>query len=347
MVLKHSTWDMMVSRLGKLSDTETQEFAYLENLVSRNKVYTILNQHLPYVDKGLFDSCRHTLQPNCPFWYRARVGIKLQKCLKANARRSQISDLFLKFWRRFVQGLQRRGIGHLQKKLMINGGLMVSFVGGDGAGKTTAVEEIYASLSGEFETKKIHMGKPPWSWTTIVVRGILKIGTALGLYPFLKAPIHYTHDPKFIEFPGYPWMIREVCTARDRYLIYKRSRRFASNGGLVICDRYPLPQIKLMDGPQIERMTITYKKNWLISFLMGMERLFYQSITLPDLLIVLKTDPVIAVDRKFDECAESVKDRSKEIWETDWVQTPAHVIDGGASKAEVLSKIKILVWSQL
>jgi thymidylate kinase len=68
---------------------------------------------------------------------------------------------------------------------------------------------------------------------------------------------------------------------------------------------------------------------------------------MPDLLIVLRTDPEIAVERKFDESAESVQARSKEIWETDWAQTPAHVIDAGNSKAEVLSELKTLVWSRL
>jgi thymidylate kinase len=230
---------------------------------------------------------------------------------------------------------------------MASGGLMVAIVGGDGAGKTTAINELYARLSKYFETIKVHMGKPSFSWTTITVRVILKIGRLLGLYPYIKAPMRYTLDTHSRVFPGYPWLFREVCTARDRYLTYVKARRYASNGGLVICDRFPLPQIRLMDGPQTERMTMTRQTNPLIKWLVALEKRYYQQIKLPELLIVLRADPETAVQRKTDEDEASVRARSTEIWELKLRQTNAHVIDAGRSKAEVLSELKALVWSQL
>jgi len=347
MVLKHSTWDAILSRQGTLSAAERQETAYLQSRVSQKQMYDILKQHLPYVDVRLFDACMQLLQPNCPFWIRIRVGQQLQSSLRAHARRSQVSDVCLKLWRRLVRAAERRAFGHVPRKRMPDGGLMVGIVGGDGSGKTTAVEELNAWLSKEFETITVHMGKPPWSWTTIAVRGILKIGRSLGLYPFMRAPIDYTFDNDSLVFPGYPWLFREVCTARDRYLTYCKARRFTTNGGLVICDRFPLPQVNLMDGPQAERTTSTYKTNWLITFLIELERSYYQPIALPELLIVLRTDPETTVQRKSDEDAASVRPRTAEIWEMDWRHTPAYVIDAGRPKAEVLSELKALVWSHL
>lgn len=347
MVLKHSTWDTILGRQGTLSDAERQEMAYLQSQVSNEQMYDILKQHLPHVDAKLFAGFIRSLQPNYPFWLRVRVGHQLQSSLRTDARRSQVLDVWLKLWRRLVNAVQRRIFGHVPKKRLVNGGLMVAIIGGDGAGKTTAIDELHTWLSREFETIKWHMGKPPWSWITVAIRGILKIGRSLGLYPFMRAPIQYTVDTNSVIFPGYPWAIREVCTARDRYLAYVKARRFANNGGLVICDRFPLQQVKFMDGPQIERMASTYKTNRLIKFLIRRERRFYQPIMLPELLIVLKTDPKTAVQRKSEESAASVLQRSTEIWELDWRQTPAHVIDAGRSKAEVLSELKALIWAQL
>jgi thymidylate kinase len=347
MVLKHSTWDAILAGQGTLSPTERQEMAYLQNRASQKQMHDILKQHLPWVDVKLFDACMQSLKPNCPFWIRVRVGQQLQSSLRAHARRPQVSDVWVKLWRRLVRAAERRAFGRVPRKRMSSGGLMVAVVGGDGAGKTTAVEDLHAWLSEEFETVKVHMGKPSWSWTTIAVRGTLKIGRSLGLYPFMRVPIKYSLDNESLIFPGYPWLFREVCTARDRYLAYLKARRFATNGGLVICDRFPLPQVKLMDSPQAERMTTSYKTNWLIRFLIGLERSYYRPIALPELLILLRTDPETTVQRKTDEDAASVRARTAEIWEMDWRRTPAHVINASRPKAEVLSELRALVWSHL
>ncbi len=163
----------------------------------------------------------------------------------------------------------------------------------------------------------------------------------------MKAPIEYTLDEELVVFPGYPWMIREVFTARDRYLTYRKARRFATNGGVVICDRYPLPQVQLMDGPQIGRMTQNHPTNRLIKFLARQERKYYQPIMLPELLIVLRVDPETSVQRKRDEDQASVRARAGEIWELEWRQSPAHFVDASRSKAEVLSELKAHIWSHL
>jgi thymidylate kinase len=230
---------------------------------------------------------------------------------------------------------------------MNNGGLMIAIVGGDGAGKTTAVEEVYKWLSRNFTIKRFHMGKPKWSFLTILIRGILKIGRSLGFYPFYRGEIKYTNDTDLLEFPGYPSLIRGICNARDRYLTYTNARRFATNGGVVILDRFPLPQIKFMDGPHIARLTANLKTTRLLKFLIDREERYYKKMVLPELLIVLRADPAIAVRRKTDEDEVSVRARSTEIWDMDWKQTPAYLVDANRSKEEVLSEVKRLVWSHL
>jgi len=229
-----------------------------------------------------------------------------------------------------------------------SGGAIIAIVGGDGAGKSTAVDALYAWLSKDFETIKVHLGRPTWSRTTNIVRGILGLGRVLGLYPHVNSSILYTSNSKSPLFRGrYPWMLREVLKARDRYLTYVKAKRFAINGGLVICDRYPLPQIKLMDGTIIEQVINRDETDRLSKFLIALEQRYYPLITLPELLIVLRLNPETAVQRKTDENAAEVRIRSKEIWVIDWRPTQAHVIDTHLSRAEVLSELKLLIWSEL
>ena len=201
---------------------------------------------------------------------------------------------------------------------MSNGGLMVAIIGGDGAGKTTMVEEILSWLGKDFSIKKYHMGKPDWSILTFIIRGLLKIGNLLGFYPFQRADIQYTHNPDLLVFPGYPWLVREVCTARDRYLTYKSALRYSSAGSIAILDRFPLQEIKLMDSAQVARMTTQINKNRFILKLLTIEEQYYKKIIHPDLFIVLRVDPEIAVHRKKDEPDHTIRPRSSEIWEMNW-----------------------------
>lgn len=347
MVLKHSTWDAILGGQGTLSASERQELAYLQAYADIARTHGIVQQYLPYVGATLFDDCLQSLQPRCPAWTRVRVGQQLQASLRALARRSQGTDAWLKLWRRANRAVQRRVFGRVPRKRMVGGGLMVAVIGGDGAGKSTAVEGLNAWLSKDFDTVQVHLGKPPWSLSTVIVRGLLKIGRLLGLYPFVRVPVMYGSPAGSVAFPGYPWLLREVCTARDRYLTYVKARRQANHGRIAICDRFPVPQVTLMDGPQAERMTSAGPRNWLVRLLTAWEKRYYRSIVLPELLVVLRIHPEIAVKRKPDEDAASVRARSSEIWHQDWQGTTAHVIDAGRSQAEVLSDLKSLLWSQL
>lgn len=347
LMLKHSTWDTLLLNQGRLSSSERNELDYLVKRTTETRMVEILKDHLPYIDPRLFASCFNALTTNCPIWDRARIGQKLLNCLNPFARRPKIIDSSLKLWRRIIWPIEKRVFRREEHMQMNNGGLMIAIVGGDGAGKTTAVEEVYKWLSRNFTIKRFHMGKPKWSFLTVFIRGILKIGSVFGFYPFMRAEIQYTNDTDLLIFPGYPWLIREICTARDRYLAYMNAHRIATNGALVILDRFPLPQIKFMDSPKITRMTTNKPNSKLVKYLINREESYYQKMALPDLLILLRADPDTAVRRKIDEIEEGVRARSTEIWEKDWSQSPAHVINASRSKDVVLSEVKRLIWSHL
>jgi len=359
MGLKHLPWDVILGREGKLKSTERQELAYLQARINQDRVDEILQQHLPYISVELFNNCIRALQPACSIWTRMKTGQQLQTQLQANARRPLPIDIGLKLGRRVVLASRRRIFKSSSKYRLQSERAMIAIVGGDGAGKSTAVDALYAWLAKHFETTKVHMGKPAWSRTTRTVRGMLKLGQLIGLYP-VESSFRATLNQKSLLSPGYPWLLREVCRARDRYWTYTKARRFAANGGVVILDRFPLPQIQLMDGPLaaqfINQLMAGSQANQFMSpqrvsrftkALVKREESYYQPIVSPDLLIVLRVDPEIAVQRKTEEDAASVRERSTEIWQLNWEQTGAHIIDGSKSKTEVLTEIKALIWSEL
>ena len=359
MVLKYSTWDALLSLDAKLKASERKELTYLQDRIKQDRLSEMLKHHLPAIDNDLFKKCVQALQPGCSIWTRMKIGQELQTNLQANAYHSMPVDTFLKLWHRTALRIRRRVFKTPSKYSLEIGGAMIAIVGGDGAGKSTAIETLNTWLSKNFLTTRVHMGRPAWSWLTILVRSILKLGQIMGLYP-LEAPFDETIEQKSPVSPGYPYLIREVCRARDRYWIYVRARRFATRGGLVILDRFPLPQIRIMDGAQAEQFVRGLNEgpradqfltprpdNWFTKFLIKLEESYYHKVSIPELLFVLRVDPAIAVQRKTDEDSALVEKRSREIWQLNWEKTGAYVIDASRSKKEVASELKTLIWSRL
>lgn len=346
MVLKHSTWDTMLTGLGKLSKSEMGELIDLQQRADPQKVTALLEKHLPFIPLEVFQAGHRAIQPGAPTLARMQAGAALLKALRGHARSSPVSDVVRKVVTRSRQGLKRR-IGKLPKHRMATGGAIIAVVGGDGAGKTTAIASTYKWLSKYYDVTRLHMGKPEWAPTTKIIRAVLKVGQVLGFYKYVHTPFEAAIEGKTVPFPGYPWLIRQVLFSRDRYLTYCKARRLASNGELVICDRFPLKGVMMMDGPQAERMTRTIKRNWLVNKLIALENSYYQQMMTPELLIVLRLHPDLAVARKTDESAGSVRPRSEEIWKMDWTGTRARLVDSSQPKEDVLAEIKSLIWESL
>jgi thymidylate kinase len=85
----------------------------------------------------------------------------------------------------------------------------------------------------------------------------------------------------------------------------------------------------------------------MVKRLADLEKRFYERIPYPDLLIVLRVPADVAVSRRSDERESFLRPRSEEVWQRDWSQTPAIVIDTDRPVAEVRLDIRSAVWTGL
>ncbi len=356
-LLRHSALEILCGRGETLH--AAQRLSDLEARTDQGRVRAILNRELPYVGAEAFEGCLEALRAGASTWRRLKARLQVLSRLQAHARRPLAMEIWLRLWRRAASGCRRHIFRRSSKYRLESGGAIIAIAGGDGAGKSTVVDALYAWLSRDFATASVHLGKPSWSWTTATIRAILKLGQLLGLYP-AESNFRATLEQESLVSAGYPWLLREFCRARDRYASYVGARRFAAAGGLLISDRFPLPQIQLMDGPLAQRFLdqrldrprdeaflSPHPGHWLARALVRLEASYYQQIASPEVLIVLRVDPEIAVARRRGEDEIPVRERSTEIWQIDWQHTNAHIIDASKSKSEVLAEVKALVWSEL
>ena len=126
LVIKHSTLDTIMMRHGDISTSERMELEFLRTRSSEPGIAAVFEQHLPYIDRNLFEACLRALEPGASFWKRISAGRQLQQKLKSCARRPQIADLLLKFTQRVKLPIQSRLHMHMPKKSMANGGLLIA-----------------------------------------------------------------------------------------------------------------------------------------------------------------------------------------------------------------------------
>jgi thymidylate kinase len=347
MVLKHLTWDSMLRGESHLSENEIIEIEYLNQKISIPSIKKIIETQIPMLEYSVFINCMDSLISRKFGITQLCKGQQLSNNLRVFSRINGWQMFWKKILYRFQDFYRRRILKDPNKKKFSSGGLMIAIIGGDGSGKSTLVDELKSWVGTDFSNYKFHLGKPKWSLMTIIVRSLLKVTRFLHIHPFLKAPIKYTADISQIKFPGYPWAIREICTARDRLITYHKARNYASNGGIVFCDRFPISGINFMECPQIERMCVGIKKNKFLNWLINKEKTFYKYMLPADLMIILKVTPSLAVNRKTDEEPEEVFARSNEIYQFDWSLSNVILLDANKSKEEVLKQAKSLIWSFL
>lgn len=349
MVLKHSASEAIMRRMfhsaADSGNAVQRELEYLEGKADRAKVHAVLLKTLPAIEIPFFELCEQSLRAGCSLATRTLVRLKLQRILRVHARNPQAVNALLKWRRRATRVLRERVFRYFARKRFVNGGMLLAVVGGDGAGKTTSLSALNAWLAGNFVTKTFHLGKPRRSPITLAVILGLRIRRL-----FITVPVHPERQLSGNgkpAFPGYLQLFRWVCAARDRHRLYGKARRFATDGGIALCDRYPLSQVRLMESPNIARTVVPARRNALVNRMLRAEMGYYREIMPADLLVVLRVDPEIAVRRKPSESRAHVLARSSELWQQDWQGTAAHVIDVAQPIADVVARLRSIVWAGL
>jgi hypothetical protein len=225
-------------------------------------------------------------------------------------------DTLLKLSRRAGGFLLRRLAPWRRPRLRLDsGGAFIAIVGGDDAGRWTAVSALHGWLARDLEMVKLQLPRPARRLPAKSAQEASRQGEG--------------------EVRGFAKRAREVMQARDRYRAYLRARRRALRGALVICDGFPIPRLGSKDSPAGTRSLDESSPGGLVRHLARLEALYFDRILYPDVLIVLRTSPGPEVAG------------SEETWREALREMPGCVLDAARPQEDVLADIKRCVWSSL
>ena len=344
MVLKHASWDAIVTGQGKLSSSERRELAFLTSQADSVEIDRLLSQHLPFLDPMLFEQCRAAVEPGAGRRSRAHAARELQRALAGHSRQRLTVDTVQKVTRRVRRGFVRKVLRRRTPKRLVAGGRLVAIVGGDGSGKSSSVRAVSRRLGRDLDVRQFHLGKPPRSLLSQLVRTPMRIGRLVGGFSSTQLSAGATIGA---ACPGRAWLVWHALNARDRRRTYARARRFATDGGISVCDRYPIEQLALMDGSRVAHLVgldgLGPVDRWLAEYELGC----YREILAPDLTIVMSVDPERAVARRPEQDEAFVRARNGEVRSIDWASLPVTVVDASRPLDDVLDDVCALVWEAL
>ncbi|HEX7120770.1 MAG TPA: hypothetical protein VF178_00280 [Gemmatimonadaceae bacterium] len=341
MLVLHGTLRHGVSDLTRDGDAEwlpalRSRVEHLGGEADPYVVADILSEHLPELGAACFDRCQAALGQECSPWRRLAVRRELTWRLRAYARRPSALALVARAGRALPSIAGKRALPHGRKRLA-TGGAVIALAGTDGAGKSTCARDLHQWLGAELRVRHAHLGLPPRGIGSLLAGGVLRGARRIDAWRGRSTPSPLT---------AYCELLRAFATARDRRALYRRVWRFASDGGIAICERYPVPEEHALVGPSSAQGVATAARGRVASLLRRREAAHYARMREPDVLVVLRVSPAIAVGRKLDEPPAYVHDRACRVANVVW-RSMAVMVDADRPLAEVGRDVRRRVWEAL
>jgi thymidylate kinase len=274
----------------------------------------------------------------------------LRKALQSSQRESRgrvALRYFREDWRRKRKIFKTR----IEKKMTRpQGGVRIAFIGTDGAGKSTVIQQIQKWLSWRMSVRTYYMGKS----RSMLGTQIAKRATSLSRSGFsASSRLFGKRNPitRLAEWNQHFWEnISFLAEGQERNYQFRQSMLEAEAGCVVLYDRYPLRDVRVsgrpVDGPRIAAewngSSTRFERR-----LARMEEDLYQQITDPDQIIALRVDPDTSRLRKPDHDFETITQKAEAIDEAISTLPGIKVIQADAPIDQVVRQVKSIIWECL
>ncbi len=223
------------------------------------------------------------------------------------------------------------------------GGRVVSLIGVDGSGKSTAVKAIRAWLNNEVDVMPVYFGTGDGRPSLLLLP--LKLALPLVTRLMGAKPKGSSHGKVSDRGPGLVYsvllMIWATVLAIEKRGKLLDARRGAERGLLVLTDRYPQDEISdFNDGPLLPRLNKA--PHWMRRFEANAYALARRLP--PDLVLKLIVTPETAARREPDMKPALIERRIESVRRLTFVGAPSVLIDAEQPLERVILAIKQEIW---
>lgn len=217
-------------------------------------------------------------------------------------------------------------------------GVLIAFLGQDGAGKSTVTDDIVKWLNWKIEARKFYLGSGEhyFSWQKKIKKIIHSSNPLLKILDGMLA----VSDAKSL--------------AKHSYKTLLKAKHYCRKGGIAIFDRFPQVQfVGINDGPKIRSNYLTKVTSPIIRGIVNhyaaIEEKYLKkaSLIIPDLVIKLILPPEVSIQRKPQEDLENVKQKHEIIKSLEFPGSEVHVVDATMNYQLEMILIKNCIWDKI
>ena len=304
--------------------------ASLEAASDPEELARLLTHHLYPIDSPFINRCVRSLQGESGTLDRLVLPWELHLRLRAHVRRPTVSAMVTAGLEKVLPTAAAQRVVDPSLRLSA-GGLVLALIEGQGTSKSTCARALHGWLAPDLPTMRAHLGHPPKSLLTLLVGVALRLER--GANQLLRRTQRWgSHLEAFLHF----------CTARDRYRLYQKVRRFGISGGIAVCEHYPMGG-QTIDAEAVPPGASPAAPGWLADQLRRAAARYHNRILAPDAVFVLEVDPELAVARKAEEPADCARTPG-------WLRGPdsstarGYLIDAAQPLPDLLRQLQTTLW---
>ncbi len=306
---------------------------YLKKNVTQNSFYDACQRC--GLDRNQAEILWEAVSENFVDFHRAKTII--ESLVKLNIKNKKAALLKRKIQYKVCRKLSKKSIRFFVKKNLKQKGVLIAFIGQDGAGKTTVTSDIVKWFRFKLEAKSFYLGSGDnyFSLQKKLLKslpqkknGILKIIAAALSVSNLRKNAVYT------------------------YKSIKKAEKYAKNGGIALFDRFPQTEYYgINDGPKIRECIIKKTGNKLLKkillpFAVSEEKYIKKAEKIyPDAVIKLMLSPEESMRRKPHEKYEAVKQKHEIIKKIEYKNSQVFNVDVTQKYEDEIIQIKNILWN--